>query len=566
MPPTQQDAKPGPNAKTSGHAKSTRDRFETCDFLVIGCGLAGLAYALKVADHGHVIILSKAGAPATNTSMAQGGIAAVMSPDDSFASHVQDTLTAGAGLCHQDVVQAVVESAPSRIEDLIHWGIKFDVKDETGASLDLTREGGHSHRRILHVQDHTGQEIHEHLLARAYAHPNIEFREHHFVIDLILDRDFKPFSVQNARCIGAHAFDRLNNRQIDFFSRWTMLATGGAGKTYLYTSNWSGATGDGIAMAYRAGARVANLEFMQFHPTCLYHPGARNFLITEALRGEGAELLNAEGYAFAKHNHPLGALAPRDIVARMIDAEMKRSGADHVYLDISHKSADYLRDRFPVIYSKCLEFGIDLTKEPIPVVPAAHYLCGGVLTDVNGCTDIAGLLATGETACTGLHGANRLASNSLLECLVFSHKAAEFTVSRFHDFPAPQPEQTGQSRAFDRTAVGSEDEMILIAHVWDEIRRLMWNYVGIVRSNRRLQRAQKRLKIILNEVSDYYGNLTLHPDIIEMRNLALIADLTVRCALERKESRGIHYNIDYPEALESEAHDSIIPVRGFDIF
>ena len=534
---------------------------EICDFLVIGSGLAGLSYALKVADRGRVVILSKTAAPATSTSMAQGGIAAVMSPDDSFESHIRDTLTAGAGLCHEDVVRNVVESAPSRIEDLVKWGIQFDVQDEQGHKLDLTREGGHSHRRILHVRDHTGRDIHAHLLAKAFAHPNIEFREHHFVVDLILDRDFTPFSVKAPRCVGAHVLDRNGDRRVDFFSRFTVLASGGAGKTYLYTSNWSGATGDGIAMAYRAGARVANLEFMQFHPTCLYHPSARNFLITEAMRGEGGELINAQGVAFAKAYHPLGSLAPRDIVARSIDAEMKRSGAPCVYLDMSKKSPEFLKQHFPMIYETCLEYGIDITKEPIPVVPAAHYLCGGVLTDVNGCTDVPGLLAAGETACTGLHGANRLASNSLLECLVFSHNAAEYTMKNYDAFPAAVPFET----PWQSSETQNEDELIVISHVWEEIRRLMWNYVGIVRSNRRLQRAKKRLDNIMHEVSDYYGALKLHPDIIELRNLALVADLTVQCALSRHESRGIHYNIDYPDTDHAHPpHDSILPSRGFD--
>ncbi|HVK59955.1 MAG TPA: L-aspartate oxidase [Bdellovibrionales bacterium] len=534
--------------------------FERCDFLVIGSGLAGLAYALKVADRGKVVILSKTSAPQTNTSMAQGGIAAVMAPDDSFESHIRDTLTAGAGLCNEDVVRNVVENAPSRIEDLLKWGVRFDVRDKAGENLDLTREGGHSHRRILHVQDHTGQEIHEHLLNLVRAHPNIEIREHMFAIDLILDRDSKPSSVAPPRCTGAFAFDRKNNVTIGFFARFTLLATGGAGKTYLYTSNWSGATGDGIAMAYRAGARIANLEFMQFHPTCLYHPSARNFLITEAMRGEGGELINSEGSAFTKAMHPLGSLAPRDIVARSIDAEMKRTGAPCVYLDVRHKSATELRDRFPVIYGKCLEYGIDITKDPIPVVPAAHYLCGGVLTDANGLTDIAGLLATGETACTGLHGANRLASNSLLECLVLSHNAARFSLAHMSEFSIPTGLEgdSGPADEYD------EDEMIVISHVWEEIRRLMWNYVGIVRSNRRLERAQKRLTTIMNEVSDYYGALKIHPDIIELRNIALVADLTVRCALARQESRGIHYNIDYPDMDRStQPRNSIIPTRGF---
>jgi L-aspartate oxidase len=526
--------------------------------LVIGSGLAGLAYALKVADHGRVVILSKTAAPATNTSMAQGGIAAVMSPDDSFENHMRDTLTAGAGLCDESVVRAVVEDAPKRIEDLLGWGIRFDLQDEHGSRLSLTREGGHSHRRILHVQDHTGADIHAHLLQLALAHPNIEIKEHHFAVDLILDRDLSPRSVRPPRCIGAHVFDREAQTTVDFFARFTLLATGGAGKTYLYTSNWSGATGDGIAMAYRAGARVANLEFMQFHPTCLYHPSARNFLISEAIRGEGGELVNAEGVSFAKQYHPLGSLAPRDIVARSIDAEMKRTGAPCVFLDISHKPADFLRERFPVIHSTCLKYGVDMTSQPIPVVPAAHYLCGGVITDLAGRTDIEGLLAAGETACTGLHGANRLASNSLLECLVFSHKAARFSVENLEHFPSPKAVETEVSSAHEQ----NDDEMIVISHMWDEIRRLMWNYVGIVRSDRRLQRAQKRLNTIMAEVSDYYGNLRMHPDIIELRNLALVADLTVECALRRRESRGIHYNIDLKLAPEgSRGRDSILPDR-----
>jgi L-aspartate oxidase len=525
---------------------------ESCDFLVIGSGLAGLSYALKVADRGQVIILSKTAATSTNTAMAQGGIAAVMSPDDSFDSHIRDTLVAGAGLCKEDVVRAVVNDAPSRIEDLFNWGIRFDLQDSSGA-IDLTREGGHSHRRILHVQDHTGAEIHQHLLEKVKAHPNIEIRENIFAIDLILDREFKPFSVSAPRCLGVRAFSRKTNQTIGFFARFTVLATGGAGKTYLYTTNWSGATGDGIAMAYRAGARVANLEFMQFHPTCLYHPSARAFLITEALRGEGGELVNAEGVAFTKAHHPLGSLAPRDIVARSIDAELKRSGAPCVFLDVTHKPASFLRERFPVIYKTCLEYGIDITQQPIPVVPAAHYLCGGVVTDVHGQTDITGLLAVGETACTGLHGANRLASNSLLECLVFSHRAAELSKAQFEDM---KPPQTFDEVATE-TTTQTEDEMIVISHVWEEIRRLMWNYVGIVRSNRRLSRAKTRLATIMHEVSDYYGHASLNPDIIELRNIALVADLTVSCALARKESRGIHYNIDYPTELPN-AVDTIL--------
>ena len=528
--------------------------YVSCDFLIIGSGLAGLSYALKVADLGRVIILSKASAPATNTAMAQGGIAAVMAEDDSFGDHVRDTLEAGAGLCHDDVVRAVVEAAPQRIRDLFDWGVRFDLQDVRGEKIDLTREGGHSKRRILHVQDQTGQEIHAQLLEKVLAHPNIELREQQFVTDLITTRELEPFKVQPVRCLGAHVFDRGQGQMVDYFARLTMLATGGAGKVYLYTSNWSGATGDGIAMAHRAGCRVANLEFMQFHPTCLYHPSARNFLITEAMRGEGGELINTEGVAFAKKYHPQGSLAPRDIVARSIDAEMKRSGAACVYLDMSHKSADYLRERFPVIHARCLDYGIDITKQPIPVVPAAHYLCGGILTDLHGRTDVAGLLCAGESACTGLHGANRLASNSLLECLVFSHSAAEWSRRHLGDFAAPAPVSSASSRALEQ----NEDEMIVITHMWEEIRRLMWNYVGIVRSNRRLQRARKRLDVILAEIQDYYCGVRLHPDIIELRNIALVADLTVNCAITRRESRGIHYNIDFPEAVGTQAHDTLI--------
>ena len=533
---------------------------ERCDFLVIGSGLAGLSYALKMADHGKVIILSKTSAPQTNTAWAQGGIAAVMSSDDSFESHIRDSLVAGAGLCHEEVVRNVVETAPARIQDLINWGVAFDVRDGEGNKLDLTREGGHSHRRILHVEDHTGRDVHQHLLARALQHKNIELREHAFAMDLILDRDAKPFDVHPPRCIGAYVYNKSTDAVTSLFARFVVLASGGAGKTYLYTSNWSGATGDGIAMAYRAGARVANLEFMQFHPTVLFHPNARNFLITEALRGEGAELINSEGVAFAKDAHPMGSLAPRDIVARAIDAEMKRTGAACVYLDATKLPEKLLRTHFPDIYKHCLEYGIDITKDPIPVVPAAHYLCGGVLSDINGCTDIRGLLAAGETGCTGLHGANRLASNSLLECLVFSHNAAEYSIANMENFPVPEGFE-GNAEFTSRAGRSNEDEMVVITHVWEEIRRLMWNYVGIVRSNRRLQRAKTRLQTILTEVSEYYGT-SVHPDIIELRNIALVADLTVTCALSRKESRGIHFNMDYPETDNSlPARDSIVPAR-----
>lgn len=526
---------------------------EKCDFLVIGSGLAGLAFALKASKHGRVVILSKAQAPATNTSMAQGGIAAVMGADDSFDSHIRDTLVAGAGLCREEAVRMVVEAAPGVIGELIEWGVHFDVKGPDGKA-DLTREGGHSHRRILHVQDHTGQDIHASLLAVVRQTPNIEIKEEHFAIDLIIN---SSSASGQRRAIGARVFDRTNWKSLDIFSRVTMLATGGAGKTYLYTSNWSGATGDGIAMAWRAGARVANLEFMQFHPTCLYHPDARNFLITEAMRGEGGELVDANGEAFARRYHPLGALAPRDIVARSIDAEMKRTGAACMFLDISHRPAEYLRERFPVIYKQCLHYGIDITKQPIPIVPAAHYLCGGVITDLNGQTDLHSLFAAGETACTGLHGANRLASNSLLECLVFANSAASNIIANLDQYPQPEERDSEWSMGAKSGGSVQTEEQVAITHMWEEIRRLMWNYVGIVRSNRRLDAARARMSLILDEINRDHV-LRLHPDAIELRNIATVADLTIRCAQLRKESRGIHWNTDYPDLLPGQPQDSVL--------
>lgn len=531
---------------------STRNSL-ACDFLIVGSGLAGLAFALKVSKFGRVIILSKSQAPATNTSMAQGGIAAVMGEDDSFDSHIRDTLVAGAGLCREEVVRTVIEAAPEVIRELIEWGVHFDVTGP-GGKIDLTREGGHSHRRILHVQDHTGQDMHERLLALVRANANIEIKEDHFAVDLITE----TAGSLPARVIGAHVFDRAHSNSLDIFARVTMLATGGAGKTYLYTSNWSGATGDGISMAWRAGARIANLEFMQFHPTCLYHPDARNFLITEALRGEGGELVDSGGVAFAKNYHPLGALAPRDIVARSIDAEMKKTGAPCMFLDVSHKPADYLRERFPVIYKQCLKYGIDITKQPIPIVPAAHYLCGGVVTDLNGQTDLHSLFAAGETACTGLHGANRLASNSLLECLVFADRAAREVIDNLDRYPAPTPVSSDWAMLGAELRDSSADEeLVAIAHMWEEIRRLMWNYVGIVRSNRRLDAARARMTLILEEIERDH-RLKLHPDAIELRNIATLADLTIRCAQKRKESRGIHFNVDFPNMLPGLAQDSVL--------
>lgn len=532
---------------------------KTCDFLVIGTGLAGLSYALKMAAHGRVVIVSKKSATQTNTRWAQGGVAAVTASDDSFEEHIRDTLVAGAGLCREDIVRMVVEQAPERIQDLIKWGVEFDEKksygrtEDSSSMLDLTREGGHSKRRILHVQDRTGRAIHEALLARCKENSNIEVLEDHFVIDLLTSRKLDPFSISHNECLGAYVLDIKKDSVFTLKSKMTVLATGGAGKVYLYTTNWEGATGDGIALAYRAGVRIANMEFMQFHPTCLYHPLERSFLISEAVRGEGGELVNREGREFMKTYHPLGSLAPRDIVARSIDAEMKRTGAECVYLDITKKPKDFIVQHFPEIFEKCMALGIDMSKQPIPVVPAAHYLCGGVVTDENGLTDIHRLYAVGETACTGLHGANRLASNSLLECIVFAHNAAQHSKSVFSSITSEAPNIPD----WIPTTTINADEMIVISHMWEEIRRLMWNYVGIVRSNRRLERAQHRLENLMNEVREYYFNLKVHPDILELRNIALVAHLTVQCALQRKESRGIHYNIDYPNK-QTIARDSVI--------
>lgn len=521
------------------------------DYLVIGTGLAGLAFALKMAKHGQVTILSKTKSNQTNTNWAQGGIAAVFDESDSFDKHIQDTLEAGGELCREDIVRNVIEQAPERIQDLISWGVKFDLKENE--SIDLTREGGHSFRRILHVKDYTGAAIQKSLLEAIKTHPNIALLENHFAIDLLIDRKADPRLTTPARCIGAYVFNNDQKNVFQILARATCLASGGAGKTYLYTSNWEGATGDGIAMAYRAGCRVTNLEMMQFHPTCLYHPDARNFLITEALRGEGGELINHKKEKFMSKYHKLGSLAPRDVVALAIDNEIKKSGRECVFIDITHKSKEYLMERFPVIYQKCAEYGIYMEKDPIPVVPAAHYLCGGVHIDVHGKTDLQALFAIGETACSGLHGANRLASNSLLECLAFAHNSSEYIREHQNEFPMTelQPQEWKDSHNQD------EDEMVMITHMWEEIRRLMWNYVGIVRSDKRLERAEHRLTNLLSEIKEYYWNFKMHTDILELRNLALVASLTVKSALKRKESRGVHYNLNYPKPL-SKAKDTVI--------
>ncbi len=528
----------------------TTSQANKVNVLIVGSGLSGLALALKLADRYDVAVLAKSTFPQTNTAMAQGGIAAVHLPDDTFHSHYEDTLTAGAGLCHPEVVTAVVEQAPQRIEDLLQWGVQFDLNSEH-RDFDLTREGGHNARRIFHFADHTGAEIHEQLLTRVRKHPRISLFENHLALELITQHETHPWQVSSNRCLGAYVMN-LQTHEISAWSAGaTVLATGGAGKVYLYTSNWAGASGDGIALAQRAGCRVANMEFMQFHPTCLYHPNARNFLISEALRGEGGILRTRGGVAFMEKYDSRTNLAPRDIVARSIDLEMKKSGDPCVFLDMTHLSRDFLIQRFPAIYEKCLSHGIDLTKEPIPVVPAAHYLCGGVLTGLNGQTDLPGLFAIGETSCTGLHGANRLASNSLLECLVMAHECGTTLLA----------EKVPESRALDlkwsALSRPDPDELVVVSHTWDELRRLMWNYVGIVRSNYRLERAARRIENILNEVQVFADQYKTHPDLIELRNLSLVASLTVDCASRRLESRGIHLNLDFPETSK-EAKDTII--------
>lgn len=517
-----------------------------CDILIIGSGVAALSLALKLPEDKNIVLLTKETVPDTNSAMAQGGIASVSEKSDSFESHIQDTLTAGAGLCKIEAVRNIIEQAPERIHDLIDWGVEFDK--------DLTREGGHSHRRIFHFEDQTGAEIHKKLWLQVKKQKHIHIYEKHFAIDFIMNKQIDPTLVGPTSVAGAYVLNKITTNVEVITSRLTVLATGGAGKVYLYTSNWSGATGDGIAMAYRCGCRIANLEFMQFHPTCLYHKDSRNFLITEAIRGEGGELINAQGEAFMKKYHPLGSLAPRDIVARGIDAEMKRTGEPCVYLDISFKSKDFILHHFPTIHARCLEYGIDMTTQAIPVVPAAHYLCGGIVSDVSGQTDVENLFAIGESACTGLHGANRLASNSLLECLAMAHNASQIITSRWKKYEKNQYRQA--PHPWQKPDNTNSDEMIVITHMWEEIRRLMWNYVGIVRSNKRLARAHSRLKNLMAEFKEYYSNMKIHSDILELRNIALVADLTVECALARKESRGIHYSLDYPP--EKNAHDNAV--------
>lgn len=510
------------------------------EVLIIGSGAAGLSLALRLAQQGHkVTVVSKSTLSSGSTLWAQGGISAVLAADDSIENHVQDTLIAGGGLCDEQAVRFTVERGPECIQWLIEQDVIFTHEDDDlrGSTLHLTREGGHSHRRVVHAADATGRAVETTLASLAAANPNILVRENNVAVDLIVDRD-------NNRVLGAYLLDIPRGRVEAISAKSVALCTGGANQVYLYSTNPHGASGDGIAMAWRAGCRVANMEFMQFHPTCLYHPETRSFLISEALRGEGALLKLPNGERFMPRFDERAELAPRDIVARAIDHEMKRLGITHVNLDITHKSAEFIQAHFPSIYAHCLELGIDITREPIPVVPSAHFTCGGVVTDLRARTDVQGLYAIGEVACTGLHGANRLASNSLLECLVFADAAAQDIHKQLPTLPAP-----AKPRPWDASRVTDSDEDVVVAHNWLELRRFMWDYVGIVRTNKRLERALHRVQLLKAEIQEYYGNYRLTPDLIELRNLVVCAELIVRSALSRHESRGLHYTLDYPQKL-----------------
>ncbi len=522
------------------------NRHYNYDAVIIGSGASGLCLALSLAKTLKVAIISKNAANAGSTYYAQGGIAAVLDDNDSIDLHVKDTMAAGSGICREDAVRFTVQNSKSAIEWLVSQGVEFDKEsDANNSDFHLTQEGGHSHRRIIHAADATGKAVSTTLIEQASRQSNITFFEHHVAIDL-----FK----QNGQCTGAYILDTQRQKVDCFQSKFTILATGGASKVYLYSSNPEGNSGDGVAMAWRAGCRIANMEFNQFHPTCLYHPKAQSFLITEALRGEGALLKLPNGDRFMQHFDERAELAPRDIVARAIDHEMKRLGVDCVYLDISHKPAAFIKKHFPTVSQRCLELGIDITKEPIPVVPAAHYSCGGIVVDHHGKTDIEGLYAIGETTFTGLHGANRMASNSLLECLVYARSSAAQILSE-----ADNIHLTEAPPKWDESRVTNSNEDITISHSWHELRQVMWDYVGIVRTNKRLQRALDRIQLIKQEVRDHYAHYHVSSDLIELRNLVLVAELIVESAISRKESRGLHYNLDYPDQTDNSGDTILIP-------
>lgn len=516
------------------------------DFLIIGSGIAGLSFALRAAEYGSVIILTKKNKAESNTNYAQGGIASVFSPDDSFDKHVEDTLTAGVGLCHQDAVSLIVHQAPERIRELLNWGVHFTAQEKQKDHFDLGREGGHTRNRIVHVKDYTGRALESALLERVKEHPNIQMLEDHVVIEFITEHHIDSGKKQNGRrihCYGVYALNIMTKKVDIYQAKVTLLSSGGSGKVYLHTTNPVIATGDGVAMAYRAGAYVANMEFMQFHPTMLFYPDEDSFLISEAVRGFGGILRTMDGNAFMKDYHYQADLAPRDVVARAIDAEMKKRGDKHVLLDVSHLNRDEIRNRFPQINERLLSLKIDMTKEPIPVVPAAHYMCGGVLTDLEGKCNIEGLWVTGEVACTGVHGSNRLASNSLLEALVFSHQAFESALKyiKSKKIIMPKVPRWNDSGVFD------QHEWVMISHDQTEIQRLMWNYVGIVRNNERLHRAFRRVSLIQEEIEIFYKRTRVTAPLLELRNLASVAMLIIRSAMFRKESRGLHYNTDFPD-------------------
>jgi L-aspartate oxidase len=523
----------------------------TTDYLVIGSGVAGLSFALEASAHGDVLLVTKRSADESNTKYAQGGIAAVLSSEDSFEAHVSDTRTAGAGLCHDLAVEVCVREGPGRIKALRDIGTRFDLAEGAGkddADLDLHLEGGHSARRLAHAADMTGREVERALLEAVARAPRVRLLESHTAIDLITRAKYGGPEV----CAGAYVLDESTGKVMTIVARAVVLASGGAGKVYLYTSNPDVATGDGVAMAFRAGAEVSNMEFYQFHPTCLFHPQARRFLLSEAMRGEGAVLRLPDGSQFMKKHHPRGELAPRDVVARAIDFEMKRTGAEHVWLDITDKKPDFVRERFPGIHEECLRWGIDITRQPIPVVPAAHYMCGGITTNLEGRTTIPGLWAIGECACTGLHGANRLGSNSLLEGLVFAHRAAQELekIDRSGLLPDVPDWEVGSAEA--------SAEAVIITQNWDELRRLMWNYVGIVRSDSRLRRAARRIALLQEEIAEYYWRYFITRDLLELRNIATVAQLIVECASTRRESRGLHFTTDYAEVDPKLARDTVV--------